>query len=198
MTEFQLYDKNGLFHQIVKQSAIMNGRYAVLPKGAHDLNLNNLLSGLDLPTEKGKYPGVFMPAPTSELPCSIQAGQWEDFNFRPLFLCTTNYTGDNKIKSPDFNTNSSLHTVSMDWSDMKTVALGFMGALEQIQKLTRGQFRMSQKSTWRIIRLTKMGNDQLSGVMVMFGASIAVPCEFEDINISAIELPTAVHAQHFH
>lgn len=196
MTEFQLYDKNGLFHNIVKQSAIMSGRYAVLPKGAHDLNLNNLLSTLDLP--KDKYPGVFCLPPVSDIPGTVQQAPWETFNFRLLFLCTTNYTGDNKIKKPDFNTNSSLHTMSMDWNDMKNVALGFMNALEKLHVKTRGAFRLGQKGDWRFIRISGVQNDNVSGVIVLFQAAIAVTCTFEDIDINAIEIPVADHQTHFH
>lgn len=196
MTELQIIDKDGLFHNIAKQSAIINGRYAVLAKGSQDLNMNNLLSGLDLP--KDKYPGIFCLPPVSELPCTLQGGQWETFSFRVLFLTTTNYTGDNQIKSPDFNTNTSLHTIAQDWYDMKTVAFGFMNALESVQKQLRGQFRLSQQSTWRFARVSAQQNDVLSGVLAMFSVSLAADCVYEDINISAIELPAAIHPQHFH
>ena len=197
MTELQLYGKDSLFHNIVKQMPLMNGRYAVLEKGAHDLNMNNLLSGLDLPKEK--YPGVFCLPPVSELPCTLQSSKsWEDFNFRLLFLCKTYTTGDNKIKSPDPSTNSSLHTIAMDWMDMKMAALEFMAALEGLQKRTRGEFRLSQKLPWKIIRVSVKQNDNLSGVLVLFGASIAAPCMLSEINIAAIELPTDNHPHHFH
>lgn len=196
MTEFQLYDKDGLFHNIVKQSAILNGRYAVLPKGAHDLNLNNLLSSLDLP--KDKFPGAFLLPPVSELPATVQQGAWETFNFRILFLCTTSYTGDNKIKKRDQNTNSSLHTISMDWNDMKGMALEFMNALEKIQRKVISQFRLAQRGDWRIIRISGVQNDNVSGVMIMFQGAIATTCTFSDININAIQIPVADHTKHFH
>lgn len=199
MNELSLYNTNGLFHNITKQSAILNGRYAILQKGAHDLNMNNLISGLDLPKEGDKYPGHFCLPPVSELPGTLQASNsWETFQFRSLFLCRTNYTGDNKIKSPDFNTNSSLHTIPMDWADMKMVAANFMNALEKMHPRLRGEFRLSQQTTWRIIRVSGMQNDNLSGVMVLFSGSIAAPCEFTDIDIPAIELPVDNHPTHFH
>lgn len=195
MTEFQLYDKDGLFHNVVKQSAIMAGRYAVLPKGAHDLNLNNLLSTLDLP--KDKYPGVFCLPPVSELPATVQ-GSWEVFHFRLLFLCTTHSTGDNKIKKPDFNTNSSLHTISMDWNDMKNMALEFLNALEQVQRKVLNEFRLGQNREWRIIRISAVQNDNVSGAMLFFPCSLATTCTYSDINIDAIEIPVTDHQTHFH
>jgi hypothetical protein len=197
MDELQLYAKDGLFHQIVKQSAIMNGRYAVLEKGSHDLNLNNLLSGLDIPSDK--YPIVACLPPVSELPCSLKGSNaWESFNFRLLFLTRTYNTGDNQVKFPDRNNNSSLHSIAMDWADMKRLARAFMNALETVQVRLRGEFRLSQKDTWKFIPVSVKQNDVLSGVLLLFSGSIAAPCEFTDINIQAIELPTATHEEHFH
>jgi hypothetical protein len=193
MDELQLYGKDGLFHNIVRQSKIMNGRYAVLPKGGADLNLNNIISGLELP--QAKYPGVFCLPPMSELPGTTQGGFWECFYIRLFFLCTSKSTGDNKIKSLDPTTNTSLHTVPMDWKDMKIIALGFMNALEKIQRLLVGQFRMQQGSKWKIIRLSNVQNDNLSGVMLQFECAINTPCEFTDINIDGnnFELPSHFH-----
>ena len=196
MTELQLYGIDGLFHNIVKQSAVFNGRYAVLLKGGADLNLNNIITTLELP--EAKYPGVFCLAPISDLPATIQQAPWECFYMRLFFLCTTGYTGDNQIKSPDPLTNTSLHSVPMDWNDMKTLALNFMNALEQVQKRTRSAFRLKQSGEWRIARLSKVQNENLSGVVMQFQAEIAAPCEFTDINIADIELPSAVHQPHFH
>lgn len=196
MTELQLYGKDGLFHNIVKQSAVFNGRYGVLPKGGTDLNLNNILTNLELP--KAKYPGVFCIPPISDLPATVQQAPWECFYFRLFFLCTTGYTGDNQIKAPDPLTNTSLHTVPMDWNDMKNLALAFMNALEKLTPRLRGQFILSQKGEWRIARLSNVQNDNLSGVVIQFEGKIAAPCEFTDINIAEIELPTAVHQNHFH
>lgn len=195
MEEYYVYGKYGLFFQIAKASAILNGRYAVLPKGGGDLNRNNLLSDLDLP--KDKYPGVFCLPPVSDLETAQQAS-WESFSFRLLFLTTTYYTGDNKIKAPDPNTNSSLHKMEMDWSDMHDVALNFMNALEKVKF---PGFRMGQKGLWRIIRVTDVQNDRVSGVMVIFTASIAVQCDFTDIDPADVALPVLtpnIHPTHFH
>jgi hypothetical protein len=195
MTELQLYGKDGLFHNAVKQMPVFDGRYGVLIKGG-DLNTNNILSGVEFPA--AKYPGVFCLPPTSTLPTTLQQGQWECFYFRLFFLCTTYSTGDNQIKSPDPNTNTSLHKVNMDWNDMKVQALAFMHGMEKVQLRLRGQFRLGQKDPWKIIRLSKLQNDNLSGVMVQFEAQIVAPCEFPEINDYAIELPSIDHPTHFH
>lgn len=196
MTEASLYGKDGLFHQVVKQSAILNGRYVILPNGATDLNAGNILSGIELPKEK--YPLVATLPPVSDVPQAND--KWESFYFRMLFLCTSGYTGDNKIKYPDPLTNTSTHTVPMDWNDMKNLAFGFMKALESIQTrpASRGVWRLSQQTTWRITRVSNAGNEKTSGVLLQFGASLAIDCEFTDINIDAIVLPATEHAKHFH
>lgn len=196
MYEYQLYGTDGLFHNVVKQMPVFNGRYAVLPKGGIDLNMNNLISALELPV--AKYPGVFCLPPISELPATVQGGQWECFYFRMLFLCTTGYTGDNKLKTPDPTTNTSLHTVPMDWNDMKNLALSFLNAIEKLQVKARGVFRLKQREEWRISRLTKVQNDNLSGVIVQFSLEIAAPCEFTDVDVNAIDLTFPDHQTHFH
>jgi hypothetical protein len=193
LDELQIYGTDGLFHNLVKQSAVFNGRYGVLPKGGADLNLNNVLSGIEFPT--AKYPGVFCVPPISDMKATVQQAAWECFYFRLYFMCTTFYTGDNQFKFRDYNTNTSLHTVPMDWSDMKNLALSFMNALEKVQKKIINQFRLKQGGEWKIVRLTKVQNDNLSGVMLQFQAELASPCEFTDINIDAIN---TVIPPHFH
>ena len=196
MIELQLYGTDGLFHNIVKKSAVFDGRYAPLVKGG-DLNTNNILSGVEFPKEK--YPGVFALPPTSAIKdATTKNAAWECFYFRLFFLCRTNNTGDNQIKSPDPNTNTSLHTVPMDWNDMKNLALNFMNALEVVQMKLRGQFRLGQRESWKIIRVSHVQNDNLSGVMLQFEGELAMSCTFTDIDTSAIDLTFPEHPTHFH
>jgi hypothetical protein len=195
LDELQLYGIDGLFHNLVKKSSVFNGRYGVLLKGG-DLNLNNVLSGIEFPKET--YPGVFCLPPVSVIKeATVQQAPWECFYFRLFFLCTTEYTGDNQFKFRDPSTNTSMHKVNIDWSDMKGLCLSFMNALETLQKLPalRNSFRLGQKDEWKIFRLSKLQNANLSGVMIQFEAQIAVSCEFTDINIDGIDtlLPTHFH-----
>lgn len=199
MTEYQLYGKDGLFHSIVKASKIMKGRYAILPGGGMDLNMNNVLSGLEFP--KAKYPMVCCLTPMSAFTQASVVGQWEVYNFTLFFVTTTHNTGDNKLKRPDPSTNSSLHKSPMDWSDMHQVMLGFMTALETTGKNFRAGLRIDQKGQWVVGRFTEKGNDKVSGVFIRFSASIPALCEYPDINPDDIELPdfeTIDHPQHFH
>lgn len=195
VTESQIYDKNGLFHNIVKASAIMNGRYAVLPNGSFDLNAGNVISGLDI--LKDKYPIVACLPPVSVL--EPERTGWECFYFRLLFLCTSGYTGDNKVKFNDKNTNASLHPTSLDWNDMKNVALGFLDALLKIKpSQLSGKFTIIQGSPIRFTRVSNAQNDRVSGVMMQFEARLFVECEYTDIAQENIVLEFTEHFQHFH
>jgi hypothetical protein len=196
MDELQIYGKNGLFHNILKASAIMRGRYAVLPNGGVDLNANNILSGLDKPDEK--YPMGACLAPSSYIETTLRKNGMEYFNFTLFFLCRSKSTGDNQIKFPDPNTKTSLHSTPEDWSDMKTVALSFMSALETVSLKLLPAFRLGSKQNWRIQRLSEMQNDNLSGVMVNFEACLAYPCEFTDIDPNNVDTDFPTHEQHLH
>jgi hypothetical protein len=197
MSEFLVYGKDGYFHNIVKQSRILNGRYAVLPKGTVDINTNNVLSGIELP-KGGKYPAVFCLPPYSTIE-SAQANHWESFIFRLLFLCTSGYTGDNQIKRRDPATNTSLHSVPQDWSEMKALAMEFINALEVTFSRSRGIFRLSQKENYRISRAAEVHNDKLSGVMLTFSGSMPVECVYSDIDPTSIVIPVQTHEpNHFH
>lgn len=198
MTEFQVYGEDGLFHSIVKASKIMNGRYAVLPHGAMDLNMNNAISGIEFP--KSKYPGVFCLTPMSAFTQSSVIGQWESYNFTLLFVTTTHNSGNNKLKRPDPSTNSSLHTSPMDWSDMHQVMLGFMTSLETSGRTIRSHFRLDQKGQFVVGRFSNKNNDNLSGVWVRFTVSIPAICEVSS-QWNAVQLPdfeTIIHPEHFH
>lgn len=200
MTELQIYGKDGLFHSIVKANKIMNGRYAVLPGGGMDLNMNNVLSGIDFP--QAKYPGVFCLTPTSAFLNASVIGQWESYNFTLFFVTTANNTGDNKLKKPDAKTNSSLHTTPEDWSDMHQIMVGFMAKLEEVSRSRelRSGLRMDQKSQWIINRFSNKGNDNVNGVVVRFTLSIPALCEFTE-QWNEVDLPdfeTNNHPQHFH
>jgi hypothetical protein len=196
MTELNLYGKDGLFNNIVKKSAVFSGRYGILVKNG-DLNANNILSGIEFPKEN--YPGVFALPPMSSIKdATTKNASWECFYFRLFFLCRTHNTGDNQIKKPDPNTNSSLHSVPMDWNDMKNLALNFMNALEVLQPKLIRQFRLGQREPWKIVRISNVQNDNLSGVMLQFEGELAMSCTFDDINTAAIDLTFPDHPTHFH
>lgn len=161
----------------------MDGRYTVLPKGAHDLNMNNLLSNLDLPDEQ--YPGVFCLPPVSEMESSRSS---EIFNFRILFVCTAEGTGDNQVKYKDAITGAAQPNQGKDWNDMHDVAMNFMHAIETLQRKFLNELRLSQSDTWRIVRFANMQNDNLNGVLLMFSMVLMNACEFTDIAVSDVSI----------
>lgn len=195
MTELQTYGIDGLFHNLVKQSRVMAGRYAVLHKGAHDLNMNNLLSTIELPTDF-KYPGVFCLPPVSESDNPV--GGYELFNFRLIFVCTAEQTGDNQIKYKEPFTNTSLVKTAHDWQDMKEVAFSFMSALKKVGKSVKEFYLSEQSSTIRIARFSNMQNDNLNGVMLFFSAAIFSKCEYSDIEVSDANLVFPDHEISLH
>jgi hypothetical protein len=181
MNESKVYDRGGLFHNIVKQSATMNGNYHVLSSGSADLN-SNTLSGIAIPSEK--YPLVACLPPVSALSPTVSQGQWEYFSFRLLFLCSS----EKEDKLRNTSTNSATRTAPVDWSNMKEAALSFMNALEQIQDKMRGKFQLDDRTQWKINRLFKIQNDQVSGVILSFTGMVAAACNFPDITQEAINL----------
>lgn len=201
MTEVQIYEKDGLFHNLVKLSQIMNGRYAAISDGS-DMNTNNVLSYLE--ANQNKYPVVVCTIPPSIVePGYILTPGKEDFTFRLYFLCTTNYTGDNQVKSRDPGTGTSLHNERFDVSDMKNVALSFMKALQSIEQTTRGSiFYFAPKQPYKIQRIVNAGNDKVAGVAMQFVLKVTLDCDYTDIDISGTDIDTLItvpdHASHFH
>lgn len=176
----------------------MNGRYHVLPNGTADLNTNTI-SGVELP--ENNYPLVGCLTPISIVDPSFTQAQWEKFSFRLLFLCTSINTGDNQLKGRDHLTNTGLHSIPKDWSDMKSVSFSFLKALEEVSKKIRQQFHIDDRTPVRINRITSIENHRLSGVIVTFNGMLATKCEYTDISaqaVSEIVIPTFEHTEHKH
>ncbi len=197
MTEAELIDQDGLFHNIVKASAIMQGRYALLPNGPLDLNAGNVLTGIELP--KDKYPLVACLPPVSAVDSgNLSSGQWERLTMRLIFACKKGVSGDGQFKDRDPNTNTSLQRSANDWSDMKAVAFAFFHAFEGMERVLRGSARLDERSPLRISRFTNAQSDGISGVLVQFGMALATACLHTDINASDIAIPDSIQNPKFH
>lgn len=197
MTEVQIYEKDGLFHNIVKLSKIMKGSYVAISNGG-EMNTNNLLSALE--PAKNKYPIVACTIPKSVI--GPPPG-WEDFTFRIYFLCTTNYTGDNQIKQRDPGTNTSMHGERYDVNDMKIVCLNFMAVLENIQQAYRGNlFHFKDKVPYVLERIVNQGNDKVAGCYISFILKAPLVCDYTDIVLAGVDINTLItvpaHIPHFH
>ena len=214
MDELFLYDRdNGLFKQILKQSTVMQGRYFISTNGGSDLNSSNI-DAIILDTLKGmvdaeqKYPCVICIPPYSTF--STETGTTrENIYFSLFFICTTGYTGQNKVKQPHPSTMISTHHVWQDWKDMKECATNFMEVFDKVtRKLKIGllpvcNFVNVDIDSMQIQRLSKLNNDELSGVHLSFRSSLAGDnCDLNDYPPDVLDIivlpPTSIHPLHLH
>ena len=214
INELFLYDREkGLFKEILKKSAIIEGRYHVSPNGGKDLDTNNLetyikdpLNGLSGPDQK--YPICVCMTPRSRI-VNINGRRLEEFTFNLYFVCNTFYTGTNQIKAHDKDTNTSAHHIWYDWMDMKRSAEGFLFMLDSQlkRKITVGEKIFPLRAYANLgdsaiyNRLTKFNNDRLSGVSLAFNMLLdATVCDSEDyseVNPEDITMPPAdIHPIH--
>lgn len=217
MDELFIYDRDkGLFKEILKHSTVIGGRYHLSANYGYDLNTNNLEQYLKDPAsglaDAGqKYPACICITPKSRI-VSINGNKWEEFYFYLYFVCTTNYTGQNKIKSLDPSTNTSSHHVWYDWKDMKECAVNFLELLKKVQKkpvdsngntVPLGSIFNVDTERADIVRLTKMNNDKISGVGLYFSAfMLADTCNLQDYTPESLDSitipPLSIHPLHKH
>lgn len=206
MQELFIYDRSkGLFKEILNKSLMIEGRYHVSPNMGNDLNTNNLETYIS--DEKNglsdlrKYPICLCVTPRSQY-TGANGLSFEEFIFNLYFLCPTFYTGENKIKVPNPDTNTSTHHIWYDWQDMKECAQQFLEVLKQVLRSRTivigaeevGLRRFLALDDKRVIfnRLTKFLNDRLSGVSLSFVITMSNPvCILTDYSsdISGIVIP---------
>lgn len=214
LQELFLYDReDGLFKQILKTSSVMQGRYHVSPNAGKDLDTNNLETymkdaGVGL-TDTQKFPLCVCMTPTSRY-IVVNNQRFEQFTFTLFFVCTSYYTGTNQIKTPDVDTNLSMHPVWYDWQDMKNSAQQFLDLLKKIittKNVTidsvitplKTIINFGNDAIYR--RLSKFNNNRLSGIQATFTITMVAPdCgdnlpEYPDI--TSIVIPNEIiHAPH--
>lgn len=211
MDELFLYDRDkGLFKQILKQSTVMAGRYYVSPSYGNDLNTDNLNAFLKDPKfglidQVPKYPCTVCMPPASVLN-GRNDGFIEEFVFELFFLCTTGYTGQNKIKSIDKPSQTSSHLIWYDWKDMKEIAKEFLKVLTELIKVHQlKRFFAVDLERVPVRRVSNFNNDTLSGVSVSFLVSMVdSACVLKDYAagyLDKIIIPatdSSIHALHKH
>jgi hypothetical protein len=192
MDELFIYDRDkGLFKEILKQSFVMEGRYHVSPDSGQDLNSNNLGTLVAAIPEK-KYPLCVCVTPRSAI-----GTQSEEFYFTLLFVCQT-YNDMNNPK-----TKQSTHEVWYDWKDMKQAAKDFLLKLDEVTRKNIAHKFNVDTSNVVVRRLSRFGEDRLSGVMITFtGLLMDAGCEVTDYPpdfLANFVMPDFnVHAQHKH
>lgn len=201
MNELLLY---AIIKTILSHSTVMEGRFVVAEGYGNDLNANNyndlVKDALDnyKPVNK-KYP-VSVMMPPVEIIDSYEDG-WTRFKIDQFFLCTTGYTGASELKGMNMNTNTSEHPIQFDWKDMREVAGNFRKVFNKVIR-NKGYMKHLNSATNAkdyIRRVSNMGNDKLSGVVVSYELNIAMPCELADYAaIDSITLPniTDIHPLH--
>ena len=214
INELFIYDREqGLFQKILEKSTIMAGRYHVSPNSGNDLNTNNLETYIKDPANglidvPKKYPLCVCLTPKSRF-VKVNGMKLEEFTFHLFFLCTTFYTGDNKVKSPDQDTNTSAHHIWYDWADMKACAKNFLEMLElQLKRdITEGDKTYRLKNLVNMEggnaimnRFSKFNVDRLSGVSITFQMYLQDVCELSDyqtVGMNEIVLPPLdIHPLH--
>jgi len=178
LSELFLYKKKtGLFPKVLEKSNTIQGRYHVSPDYGHDLNTNNLdtflndaFKGIQIPAQK--YPLAVCMTPKSSF-IKLNGEKWEQFIFDLYFLNTTE-TQSNQIRSFNKATNTSNQEPSDDWDEMKSSASDFIEACELVIKSNsidnvplKNYINLSYDKS-QIRRLSRFGNDKLSGVQLSF------------------------------
>jgi hypothetical protein len=200
MNELFLYDRDeGLFKKILDQSKVIGGRYFIVSSG---FDFNNM----PLDFLKQKYPCVLLKAPKSYyLPPDFTK---QTLQFELHFLTRHGVTGQNQVKEAHPDTLNSQHPVWYDWKDMNEVAGSFINMLLQVikskyvgDKPLRGLIGLD-KSTIYTERISRAGNDEVSGVKLAFSILQNYDCDAADYvedAIDLIEVPdTNIHPLHKH
>ena len=206
--ELFLYDEqNGLFKNILNMSSIMKGSYHVSANQGNDLNTANLETYIKDPakglTDLKRYPICICFTPRSRI-LLINNKYFEQFTFNLYFLTTTFRNGDNSVKMRDKDTGQSAHHIWYDWQDMKSCAVNFLGALDQVIKsnsvlIDNVSFPLRtminlDKGNVIYNRLAKFYNDSLSGVSQSFTVTTdPLQCnQSEYVDISSITIPSLI------
>lgn len=159
-----------LIKDILSQSMVIGGRFAVLKASGEDINSTNFaqtiqdaLSGF---VEKKKYPAVLMLPPYETEP--LDDNGWSVYRCQLYFLCPEYRTGDGDVKQPDLQTAISMHTYQMDWKDMREVAGNFVKVFRTVTTDGNLPIRENSKTPAQYRRLSNVGNDNLNGIHLMY------------------------------
>ena len=185
----------------------MQGRFHVSPRYLQEINTDEfqeVIKDVVKPIAGREYPASIMLPPVSELMLKDGKGEWERYRIELFFLTTTFYTGGSQVKQPNHNTQTSTHSIQMDWHDMKRCAKDFILALQIVgdgKPLTEFPFRLLDEK--KIFEPASMlGDKKLSGVRLTFKVDIWTGCEIEDYpdgSLNDVEIPELnFHPTHKH
>jgi hypothetical protein len=179
-----------LFTNVLAKSKAIGGRFYLCPRNGNEINsdeLEQVIQEVVLPATVQKYPlALLMPPRSRGKFTNTKQGEWESYRFIMFFLKTTYADSANQVIDRNSRTGTSMHSVPMDWHDMKRAATGFVRVLARVQRsalLINDKFRLDDDD--RLVDPVSMiGKDRVSGVRLEFGGSLFVGCELEDYNES--------------
>ncbi len=197
-----------VYQAILKKSDAIQGRVFMAPFWASELNTENLnqivADSLSGPLKK-QYPLCLILPPVAdvEAPTSEGQGGWNSYTINQLFLKQEARTSDGQIQAADVLINNSTHTIVQDWHDMGRVATSFLRMLRQsvIYGQLGSTMRPTDRNPFRIVPVTRLGNDKANGVLASYRIQIFESCgDLEDYPPGAVDeiiLPIGdQHPQH--
>jgi len=178
-----------LFQAILSSSLVMQGRFYVCPKWGSELSNPNideqLAIGQQTPNKINKYPSaLLMPPPKSGnfeyggIAGTGSISLADLYQIRMLFVSTSTITGANQVQQPT-SIGISNHSIPDTWHDMDRVAQNFLSVLRQLIKGNTSVVFWDGVMP-RIVPVTNMGNDNVSGVMLTFQLGVFSGCTIED------------------
>jgi hypothetical protein len=190
---------------VLTQSKAIGGRVFMAPFNASELaapNLQQIIADTITGLKRKTYPLSLMLPPT--LVGDLAASEWKDYTVQQIFVKQDGRTSSGDIQDNNPMTNQSQHTIVEDWHDMQRVADNYIRALGALRLTAtpsfNSMFRLSNAAKQRVVPITRLGNDQLNGVLITYTVSLFEPCTLEDYADgwdAAVVLPTAdQHAVH--
>lgn len=172
-----------VYQAILAKSSAIQGRVFMAPFWASELNTENLnqivADSLD-GTLKKQYPLslILPPVADVEAPVYENMGSWDTYIINQLFLKQEARTSDGQIQDINPLINNSQHTIVQDWHDMNRVAVSFLRMLRTtvIDSDLGSTFRTSDRAPYRIVPVTRLGNDKLNGVLMSYRIQVFDSC----------------------
>lgn len=177
-----------LFKAILSKSKVTKGNFYLCPKWGSELNNPNIDEQIPIgAAATQKYPAVLlMPPPItgnfeySGDPDNSGNSLYDIYEIRLLFVTPAQVTGKNQVTTPN-GVNLSAHTIMETWHDMSRIAHNFCAVLKsKVLSSSGGNALFWDGTTPRMLPVTNLGNDQVSGVMVMFKFGLFSGCAIED------------------
>lgn len=192
------------FKAVLEKSSTIQGRFHFCPKFGAEIN-SDQLGEVIAELFQGNQPVTRYPMALAMPPRSTggynKTDAWDEYSFSIFFLKQSFVDSQNKVQWPNTTTRTSMHSVEMDWHDMKRAAVGFMRALDILQrKQTDSTRSWRTKGQSYTSPVSYIGTDRAAGIRLDFTIQLFIGCELVDYttnDIKLITLPAAdSHPEH--